>query len=45
MKISQERKEFLTWDKKQFSSSLKGFQLSEIVLDPRVDLWETQLPI
>ena len=37
-KISQERKELLTWNKKRFSSVLKGFQVSEIVSDPRVDL-------
>ena len=28
----------LTWNKKLFSSFWKGFQLSEIVSDPRVDL-------
>ena len=31
MQISQERKEFLTLNKKDFSSFLMGFQMSEIV--------------
>ena len=39
MKISQEQKELLTWNKKHFSSFLKGFQLLEIVWDPRVSLY------
>ena len=38
MSISKERKELLTWNKKYFSSFLKGFQLSEIDSAPRVGL-------
>ena len=34
--ISWERKELLRWNKKHFSSFLKGFQLSKIVSDLRV---------
>ena len=30
---AEELKELLTWNKKHFSSYLKGFQLSEIVSD------------
>ena len=36
--ISQERKEPLGWNKKHFSSFLKGFQLSKIVPDLRLRL-------
>ena len=33
------KKRALTWNKKHVSSLLKGFQLSEIVLDPSVELY------
>ena len=36
--ISWEWKELLRWNKKHFSSFLKGFQLSKIVLDLGVPL-------
>ena len=36
--ISWERIEILRWNKKYFSSFLKGFPLSKIVLDLRVRL-------
>ena len=36
--ISWKRKELLRWNKKDFSSFLKGFQLSKIVSDLRVRL-------
>ena len=35
MWVSPEQKELLTWNKKQLSSFLKGFQLSEVVSDQR----------
>ena len=38
MKIFQERKQLLAWNKKQFSSFSKDFQLLEIISDPRVGL-------
>ena len=38
MLIPQKPEEDLTWNKKHFSSFLKGFQLPEIVSDQRVDL-------
>ena len=38
MKMSQERKELLTWNGKYFTSFLKSFQLSEFMSDLRVDL-------
>ena len=38
MLVCQERKELLTRNEKHFLSFIKGFQLSEIVLDPRVGL-------
>ena len=38
MYIYHKRKELLKWNKEHFHHFLKGFQLSEIVSDTRVDL-------
>ena len=38
MGISLEHKELLAWNKMTCLSSLKSFQLSEIVSDPRVGI-------
>ena len=46
LKYLENEKELLKWNKKHFSSFLKGFQLSKIVLDPQsapLKSWETFL--